>query len=66
MIWTFETMWQIREGGSSAQWIPVWICATRRVERVLALVEPVDVEALARELPLAVRRAGTLRRIGIQ
>jgi len=42
----------MREGGSSAQWMPVWICATRRPS--VSLPSSNHVGAVARELPLAV------------
>ncbi len=45
-------MWQMREGGSSAQWMPVWICATRRPSVSLPSSNQFTSSALAGELAL--------------
>ena len=58
-------MWQIREGGSSAQCTPVRICRTRRVSVSLPSSNQL-MSAPSRVNSRSPSSAGTLRRIGIQ
>ena len=65
MSWTFETMWQIREGGCSAQCTPVRICFTRRVSVSLPSSNQLT-STPSRVNSRAGSSAGTLRRMGIK
>src|SRR5215831_9612376 len=58
-------MWQIREGGSSAQWMPVRICRTRRVSVSLPSSNQLT-SAPSRVNSRSLSSCGTLRRIGIE
>ena len=51
----------MRERGSSAQWSPPWICSTRFVQDVLALVEPIRLDAFARIFELGLVEADIAR-----
>ena len=64
-IWMFEIRWQIREGGSSAQWMPVRICFTRRASVSLPSSNQLT-SAPARVNSRSGSSCGTLRRIGMK